>query len=74
MSRGNAIATGTVSLVHAKDSSLVKVAITDKSGEFEFINIHDGNYLLAATSVGFAKVYSAGIQISGADIKMPAWH
>ena len=33
----------TVSLLRAKDSGLVKVAISDKAGIYEFVNIKDGS-------------------------------
>lgn len=53
-----------VSLLRAKDSSLVKVAITDKEGNFSFENVKDGNYLVLATSVGHAKSYSNSFSIA----------
>jgi hypothetical protein len=53
-----------VSLLRAKDSSLVKVAITDKEGNFSFENVKDGNYLVLATSVGHAKSYSNSFLIA----------
>lgn len=53
-----------VSLLHAKDSSLVKVAVTDKTGSFSFDNVKPGNYLVLATSVGHAKTYSSAISIT----------
>ena len=53
-----------VSLLKSKDSALVKVAVTDKDGNFSFENIKDGNYLVLATSIGHVKIYSAAITIS----------
>ncbi|MBL7700638.1 MAG: TonB-dependent receptor family protein [Ferruginibacter sp.] len=53
-----------VSLLRAKDSSLVKVAVTDKDGNFSFENIKDGSYLVLATSVGHTKTYSTKITIA----------
>lgn len=53
-----------VSLLKAKDSSLVKVAVTDKDGNFSFENIKDGSYLVLATSVGHTKTYSSKITIA----------
>lgn len=49
----------TVSLLRAKDSSLVKAAITDATGNFSFDNIKQGDYLVLATSVGHSKTYSS---------------
>jgi hypothetical protein len=44
-----------VSLLKAKDSSLVKIAITDKEGNFIIENVKEGSYLVLATSVGHSK-------------------
>lgn len=53
-----------VSLLRAKDSGLVKVAVADKDGNFSFENIKDGSYLILATSIGHAKTYSSKITIT----------
>lgn len=53
-----------VSLLRAKDSALLKTAVTDKDGNFSFENLKDGNYLVMATSVGHSKVYSRSFSIS----------
>jgi len=57
----------TISLLKAKDSSLVKAAVTDKDGNFIFDNVKDGKYLLLATSVGHSKTYSNIVEISPAN-------
>ena len=53
-----------VSLLNAKDSSLVKVAVADKAGNFSFENVNEGNYLVLATSTVHLKVYSPAISIT----------
>jgi iron complex outermembrane receptor protein len=53
-----------ISLLNAKDSSLVKTSVTDKEGGFSFENVKDGNYLVMATSVGHTKVYSKPVSIA----------
>lgn len=53
-----------VSLLRAKDSSLVKVAVTDKEGKYEFESISDGKYLLSVTSVGFQKRFGQAFDIT----------
>ena len=53
-----------VSLLRAKDSVLVKVAVTDKDGNFSFENIKEGSYLVLATSIGHTKTYSSKITIA----------
>ena len=53
-----------VSLLKAKDSALVKVAVTDNDGNFSFENIKEGSYLVLATSIGHTKTYSSIINIT----------
>jgi iron complex outermembrane receptor protein len=59
-----AIDGATVSLLMVKDSSLVKVAVTDKQGNFEFERIGEGNYLILAGSIGHSSVYSKSFTLS----------
>ena len=54
----------TVSLLKAKDSSLVKTAVTDASGNFVFENVKNGTYLVRATSIGHSKSYSPALTVS----------
>ena len=53
-----------VSLLKAKDSSLVKIAVTDKEGNFSIENVKEGSYLVLATSIGHSKTYSQVFTIS----------
>ena len=53
-----------ISLLKAKDSSLIKVSVTDKEGNFAFENVKDGSYLLMASSLGHTNVYSPVVSIS----------
>src|SRR5690242_18078169 len=55
----------TISLLHANDSSVIKMSVIDKEGQFEFENLPQGNYLLLATAVGYAKAYSTPIGLTG---------
>ncbi len=54
-----------VTLYKASDSSLVKMNITDKEGNFEFENIATGAYYLLATSSGHLATFSPVIDIKG---------
>lgn len=47
-----------VSLLNASDSSLVKMEASESDGHFQFDHISNGNYLILATSVGYAQQYS----------------
>lgn len=52
-----------ISLLNAKDSSVVKIAVTDKAGLFSLEKIKNGKYLVSAEAVGFAKYYSETFNI-----------
>jgi iron complex outermembrane recepter protein len=63
----------TVSLLKAKDSSLAKAAISDKSGQYEFENIKEGKYLVSFTSVGFEKKTTSVFDLlANGTIQLPA--
>jgi outer membrane receptor protein involved in Fe transport len=54
----------TVTLLKAADSSLAKVAVSDKGGQYEFENIKAGKYLLSFTSVGYEKKTTAPFDLA----------
>src|SRR5438046_186141 len=56
----------TISLLKAKDSSLVKLSLTDNDGNFLFENLKNGNYVVMASSIGHRKVYSPAVSIADA--------
>jgi hypothetical protein len=47
----------TISLVQAKDSSLISFLRADSTGGFQLKNIANGNYLISASYVGFVPVW-----------------
>lgn len=53
-----------ISLLKAKDSSLVKVSVTDKDGNFVFENVKEGVYLVQASSIGHSKTYSSAVSVT----------
>ena len=59
-----------VSLLKASDSSIVKLDATDASGIYKFEHITSGSYLIMATNVGYAPVYSAPFDYTGGDFKV----
>lgn len=61
----------TVSLLQAKDSSLVKAALTNKSGLFLFEPVRNGQYLLQYSATGFEKLYSAPFHFQGQQVIVP---
>jgi hypothetical protein len=54
----------TAELLKSKDSSLVKVAITDKSGVAEFENISFGSYLVRISLINHVTQYSTAFSLS----------
>ena len=57
---GKAVEAATVSLLQASDSSLIKIAITDKNGHFAFEKATAGNrYLVSVDALAFQKYYSS---------------
>ncbi len=59
-----ALVAATVSLLQAKDSSLVKAGISDGTGKFDISVTKSGNYLLGYSLVGFENNYSPVFAVS----------
>lgn len=68
---GKAIVAANVSLLNAGDSTLVKVAVSDKDGHYEFFNIEKGTYLISVFSVGFEKKWSSVFEYKNSDLQLP---
>ena len=54
----------TISLLRVKDSSLVKISLSDKGGNFSFEHLKTGNYLVKVTSIDHLKVFSNTISVN----------
>jgi outer membrane receptor protein involved in Fe transport len=67
---GKGAEAASLSLIKSKDSSLVKLEISDKQGNFEFDNIKNGNYFLQAEVVGYKKFFSPAFEVNGKNIKL----
>jgi hypothetical protein len=57
-----------VLLLRQKDSSLVKGEVSDGLGKFQFTNVSEGSYIIAATMVGYKKSYSKPLQINAENL------
>ncbi|HEV7330749.1 MAG TPA: outer membrane beta-barrel family protein [Flavisolibacter sp.] len=68
------VASATVALLSAKDSSTVKLAVASKEGSFVIDGIVDGTYLVSVTAVGHQKAFSPQFEISSAkaDVQLAA--
>lgn len=64
----------TVTVLLAKDSSAVKLQSTDKSGNFEFLDLSFGRFLLLYSSVGHENAYSESFELSAANasVQLPS--
>ena len=65
--KGKGLAGVSVSLLKAKDSSLVKVGVSENDGHFEIATNSLGKFLLSYNSLGFAKKYSSEFKITSGD-------
>jgi iron complex outermembrane receptor protein len=62
--QGKAMDYATVSLLRAKDSSVVKGALSNDAGLYIFDRVNPGNYVIRTTAVGFEKATSNAFTIS----------
>src|ERR1700743_1521912 len=64
----------TITLVTAKDSSLIKTELASTDGTFAFEQIKDGDYKIIITAVGFKNYRSEPISITSQNtvIALPA--
>src|SRR5688572_4523200 len=54
----------TISLLRAKDSSVLKLSASGKEGHFKFENLAAGKYLVAVTAVNHQKAFSKVVTVS----------
>lgn len=54
----------TVTLLRASDSALVKGAISDEDGKYQFIHVPYGKYLIAVSVIGMDKAYSSAFSLN----------
>ena len=71
---GKNISNASISLHNAKDSSVAKLAVTDRDGKYEFKSVKSGNYFVSATYVGYRQKYSPAFEVSGSgDVSVPSF-
>lgn len=58
------LAYATVALIQARDSSVVKGALTNEAGQFAFNALSPGAYRTRITSLGYGDLYSAEINLN----------
>ena len=62
------IEAATITLLHAKDSSVAKISAANKDGKFVFENVADGSYFVSITAVGHTKGFSEPFEITSSNI------
>ncbi|MCC8410899.1 TonB-dependent receptor family protein [Mucilaginibacter sp. UR6-1] len=62
----------TLSLLRAKDSSIVKGTMADANGKYAFEKITAGDYIVAATTMGYQKSHSAKFTLGSQAVNLPA--
>jgi iron complex outermembrane recepter protein len=67
-----ALSFANVSLLKAKDSALVKMALTDSLGQFEFDKLKKNTYLISVSFVGFKPYFSKKITVDSQSIDLPS--
>ncbi len=67
--QGKAIAKSTVSLLRAKDSSVVKLSVTGNDGNYTIVAAA-GKYLISVSHVGYSTMYAAPFEVAG-DVTVP---
>ncbi|TWR29802.1 TonB-dependent receptor [Mucilaginibacter pallidiroseus] len=61
----------TVTLLRAKDSSVVKGTLTNDAGKYIFDNIIYGRYIVKATNLGYQKAASAEFDVNASTVTAP---
>ena len=69
--QGKGLDKTTVSLLKAKDSSVVKLVVTSDKGRYTVSAPQAGSYLVSASYVGFQTAYSQPFELSGSGITIP---
>ena len=58
------IESATITLLRAKDSSVAKISVANKSGDFLFEDVSEGKYLVSISAVGHQKGFSESFEIN----------
>jgi hypothetical protein len=60
------IESATITLLRAKDSSVAKISVANKEGNFSFEDVAEGKYLVSISAVGHSKGFSETFEITNA--------
>ena len=69
--QGKVLSGASIALKKATDSSVVKLAVTNSSGKYEFSDIQSGKYFINVSHVGLVPQNSAAFELNGAAVNVP---
>jgi iron complex outermembrane recepter protein len=58
------VESATITLLRAKDSSVAKIGVADKTGKYEFDGVSDGRYMVSVTAVGHNRGFSETFEVN----------
>lgn len=68
--KGKAINAASITLQRAKDSSVVKLAVSNNEGNYSFTNIAAGKYFVSVNAIGYALKKSNVFDFSSTDVNI----
>ncbi len=69
--QGKPMEYATVSLLRAKDSSIVKGTLSTDAGAYAFDHVNTGTYVIKATAIGYNKAVTASFNVTNVNITVP---
>ena len=73
--QGKGLEKSTVSLLNAKDSSIVKLGVTNGDGKFSMNTSKTGRFLISISHVGYNRQFSKVFEVSGSgDVNLPEFN
>ncbi|MFT3825828.1 MAG: TonB-dependent receptor [Chitinophagaceae bacterium] len=69
--QGKALSGATASLKKTKDSSIVKLGVTDNDGKYSFSGIANGKYFVSVSFTSHQPANSAVFEVSGTGVEVP---
>ncbi|HUR66180.1 MAG TPA: TonB-dependent receptor [Chitinophagaceae bacterium] len=61
------IESATITLLRAKDSSVAKMSVADKTGRFSFEGVEEGKYIVSISAVGHTKGFSETFEVNASN-------
>src|SRR5262245_21993572 len=58
------VESATIALLRVKDSSVAKISVADKIGNFSFDGVPEGKYVVSITAVGHQKGFSESFEVT----------